>query len=199
MITLAGVRSAMGSYVVEPVKARREKVLAFRMAWTPKNTPEDLIWQQLFHQSRDAFEEDLKSSGSIAFFISAVTATVSNQANRRDVCPALGMFVVPKDSSFKEAPLYIRLRSNPFGGSLKLMNDRGVKAGEDRYLVWLSLLLKDNVQSGYVLGKMATAGMGTANPSVVRIFVHSDAYKETLLQAKRALDAEGFPVQLEYF
>lgn len=166
------------------------------MAWSSKSTPEDFIWANMA-KARMAFEKEIMSFAGISFFVSTVTATVSNQANRRDVCPALGYFIVTKSQNFQEAPLYIKLRRNPFGGQLKLLNDRSIRPGDNRNVAWIALLSKDNIDSGYVQGKMATVAQ--CHKPLVKFLVHDENIKQSIQIAQSEFSREGFLTEIEYF
>ena len=196
-LQIPAIKNILTQQIIEPTNERDDKVCAFRMVWSTKHTPEETIWHQISQQARFVLDEQIKKIKGVSFFISTVTATVSNQQQRRDITPAIGYFVVGDRAGLLEPPLYISLRNNPFGGILKLLTERGLKPGYDRNLHWLTILLKDNVP-GYVQEKVSRNQGGIGLP-LVKIYVRDELYLHHLSRAKAELDAAGFPVNLEQF
>ena len=180
--------------------SEERKFCAFRLVWIGKACPNlEEVWSNIVHYQQNT-DSRLQMIPGIEFFLSAVTATVTVTAGvaEKDVKPALAYWVGGRVDALQDAQLYISMRSNTFGATLKLMTHKTARNEHERQLNNLAMAVKDFGQ-GFVQSKVNSVSGGGYEPIRLYMKEAKSPYFDTLRQACPRLAEAGLGLHVEHF
>lgn len=190
------VRDVLEHSLARPVLAEAHEVTAFRLFWRGQDTITG--WKNIIY-NRMELDAVVAEYPGVSFFISAITATArdpkttySNNDARLRAYPALGYWIVTRDSTFDRHALMKKLSEAAEGAELKTMLQcDGEKVNE---VGALNLIVKD-YGKGYVQQRIKESA-GEDHPTI-RFILKEEHFEEKLLEAVDLLSGVGCPVSLE--
>ena len=134
------VRTILSEQLITPALQHDWGVTAVRLTW-PKDDGSSLqLWDNIV-RVRAGLDDLVKGAFDCLFFVSAITATVSSKKN---VCPAVGYWIVSPSREVDAAYVMNQLTNNPYGAQPRLILQPYQRSEKDFSNV-LSTLLKDNI------------------------------------------------------
>lgn len=205
-LSSANIRTVLTSHIVKPVAASNGHVVAFRLVWRGQETELDHAWKNIIH-FRNNVDEALKLFPAVAFFISAVTGTVSIHSRTDQptgVYPALAYWVVGQQPDFDESRLLGVMMQNGLGANVRQITQRRKQTDPpdpaNSYGASTLFMVVKDYGKGYVRDKMDSAiGTSTASHPAVKCFVHDTRFSGVLAAARENLHLSGFKLVVENY